>query len=115
MQLKNANPISAQGFVKVQSGKAQLWHVDGSPSTVIAFNTILPYVSESGDFLCVCSPDGEALVMKRDVEVAPSIHQFNKLPLLSLLTKGLTFWISHTFGAGCLRMVMTVPVSLTIC
>ena len=41
-QLKKAAPIHAAGFARVTAGKAQLWNLDGTPSVVIPFNTILP-------------------------------------------------------------------------
>ena len=86
-----------------QSGgqrKAQLWDMDGSPSIVIPFNTILPYTSESGDYLRVCTPDGEALVLKQDVERAPSVHQFEKQPASAAVDKGLAFLDLPYFWGG---------------
>lgn len=100
VQLKEAKPIHAQGFAKVVSGKAQLWHADGSPSIVIPFNTLLPYSSESGDDVRVCTPDGEALVLKRDVETAASVHQFDKLPASAAVDKGLNFLDLPYFWGG---------------
>ena len=89
IQLKEAQSIHAQGFTKVTSGKAQLWGMDGSPSIVIPFNTILPYMVEMGDYVHVCTPDGEALLLNRDVEKAASIHLFDKRPVAEAVDKGL--------------------------
>ena len=100
VQLKDAKPIHAQGFVKVVSGKAQLWHADGSPSIVIAFNTVLPYTVESGDYVHVCTPEGEALVLKQDVETATSVHQFDALPASAAVDKGLNFLDLPYFWGG---------------
>lgn len=91
IQLKEAKPIHAIGFARVTSGKAQLWHTDGSPSIVIPFNSTLPYIGESSAHLRVCAPAGEALLLKEDVELAPSIHQFKKQPVSAAVDKGLTF------------------------
>lgn len=90
-QLKEAEPIHATGFTRVIAGKAQLWNTDGSPSIVIPFNSTLPYIGESGDYLRVCTPDGEALLLKRDAEQAPSVHQFEKKPVSDAVDKGLSF------------------------
>jgi gamma-D-glutamyl-L-lysine dipeptidyl-peptidase len=90
-QLKEAEPIHATGFARVIAGKVQLWKLDGSPSVVIPFNSILPYIGESGDHLRVCAPDGEALLLKRDAEQAPSVHQFEKQPASAAVDKGLAF------------------------
>ncbi|MEK5036437.1 C40 family peptidase [Sporosarcina sp. FSL K6-3457] len=100
VQLKEARPVRAQGFVKVTAGKAQLWHVDGSPSIVIPFNVILPYMDEwSNDTVRVCTPDGEALLLNQDVEKAPSIHQFTKRPVADAVDKGLAFLdVSYLWG-----------------
>jgi len=90
-QLKEAEPIHATGFAKVIAGKAQLWKLDGSPSVVIPFNSILPYIGESGYHLRVCAPDGEALLLKRDTELAPSVHQFKKEQPSVAVDKGIAF------------------------
>ncbi len=90
-QLKKAEPIHATGFSRVTAFKAQLWQLDGSPSVVIPFNSILPYIGVSGDYLRVSAPDGEALLLKRDAERAPSVHQFEKRPASVAVDKGLAF------------------------
>ncbi|HJF34242.1 MAG TPA: C40 family peptidase [Sporosarcina psychrophila] len=91
IQLKEAKPIHAIGFARVTSGKAQLWNMDGTPSVVIPFNSTLPYIDESGTHLRVCAPTGEALLLKHDAEIAPSIHQFKKQPVSVAVDKGLIF------------------------
>ncbi|NYF25616.1 C40 family peptidase [Sporosarcina sp. JAI121] len=90
-QLKEAEPIHAEGFTRVTKGKAQLWHTDGSPSIIIPFNSILPSIGESGDYLRVCAPDGEALLLKADAEQAPSVHQFKKQSASAAADIGLAF------------------------
>ncbi|WP_342509965.1 C40 family peptidase [Sporosarcina sp. FSL K6-2383] len=91
VQLKETKPIHAQGFAKVVSGKAQLWHTDGLPTSVISFNTLLPYKSVVGEYVCVSTPDGDALLLKHDVEMAPSIHGFPKKSAAEAVQKGLAF------------------------
>lgn len=71
------------------SGKAQLWEMDGSPSIVIPFNTILLYTVEIDDYVHVCTPDGEALLLNRDVEKAASINLFDKRPVAEAVDMGL--------------------------
>ncbi|WP_318616648.1 C40 family peptidase [Sporosarcina sp. YIM B06819] len=100
VQLKEAKPIHAQGFAKVTAGKAQLWQMDGSPSIVIPFNAMLPYTGELGDYVRVCTPDGEAKLLMRDVETAPSIHLFDKKPASEAVTKGLAFLDLPYFWGG---------------
>ncbi len=100
VQLKEAKPIHAQGFARVTSGKAQLWHTDGSPSIVLPFNVMLPCIGESGDYLRVCTPDGEALLLNRDVELASSIHQFERIPASAAVDKGLAFLDLPYFWGG---------------
>lgn len=91
IQLKRAEPIQAEGFVKVTAHKAQLWTRNGSPFLVIPFNTILPYTGELEECLVVSTPDGEALILKQDVVRSSSIHQFDKLPTSVAVEKGLHF------------------------
>jgi len=91
VQLKKGQRVLAKGCARVTAVKAQLWHADGSPSIVIPFNSILPYSGESGEFLTVCTPDGEGLLLKRDVELAPSINQFSVAPVSEAVDKGLQF------------------------
>ncbi|MFJ7935344.1 NlpC/P60 family protein [Sporosarcina sp. NPDC096371] len=91
VQLKEAKPIHAQGFVKVIAGKAQLWQMDGAPQIIIPFNTILPYEAEQGEYVLVCTPDGKALLLNRDIEKASSIHQFDRRPAAEAVDKGLAF------------------------
>ncbi|CAM3190527.1 C40 family peptidase [Filibacter tadaridae] len=99
-QLKEAQPIDAQGFAKVTVGKAQLLHTDGTPLVVVPMNTLLPYVGEEGDYLRVCTPDGYALLLNSDAVRAPSIHQFAKSPPLVAVDKGLTFLDLPYFWGG---------------
>ncbi|WP_203248356.1 C40 family peptidase [Sporosarcina beigongshangi] len=100
VQLKEAKPIHAQGFAKVIAGKAQLWHTDGSPTSVIAFNTVLPYKDEAGEYVCVSTPDGDALLSKHDVEIAPSIHRFPKRSAAEAVHKGFAFLDLPYFWGG---------------
>lgn len=99
-QLTKAKPIHATGFAKVTVGKAQLWDLDGSPSLVIPFNTILPYIEESGSSLRVLTPSGEALLNIGDVELAPSIHKFKKATAEVAMEKGLQFLELPYFWGG---------------
>lgn len=99
-QLKKAEPIHAKGFAKVTVGKAQLWHADGSPSIVIPFNSVLPYLEELEDSLRVQTPDGEAVLRLRDVVLAPSIHQFEKISARIAMEKGLAFLELPYFWGG---------------
>lgn len=99
-QLTEAVPIEANGFAKVTTNKAQLWHADGSPMLLVPFNVILPYVSEQGSFIQVKTPTGEALVLKGDVELAPSIHQFKECSAEIAMEKGLQFLDLPYFWGG---------------
>lgn len=100
VQLKKAEPIRAKGFAKVTVGKAQLWNLDGSPSLVIPFNSILPYIEKLGSSLLVQTPSGEALLKIQDVELAPSIHQFKKASAEIAMEKGLKFLELPYFWGG---------------
>lgn len=100
IQLKKAEPIHAMGFAKVTVGKAQLWNLDGSPSIVIPFNSILPFVEKSGNSLRVQTPDGEALLKVQDVELAPSIHKFEKSSSEVAMEKGMEFLELPYFWGG---------------
>jgi hypothetical protein len=91
VQLKEAEPIHGEGFVKVTAAKAQLWDMDGVPSIILPFNVILPYTSVVDDHIRVCTPDGEALILNKDVEQAPSIHKFEKKPAQIAVEKGYAF------------------------
>ena len=99
-QLKRAKPIHGEGFVKVKTTKAQLWNVDGSPSLVIPFNSILPYIEVVEDSVRVCTPDGEAILKRWDVVTAPSIHQFEELSTKTAVEKGLDFLELPYFWGG---------------
>lgn len=99
-QLTEAAPIEASGFVKVTAHKAQLWQTDDSLSIVVPFNVILPYVSEQGSFVTVETPTGEALILRSDVELAPSIHQFKKCGAEVAMEKGLQFLDLPYFWGG---------------
>lgn len=90
-QLKEAQPIRAEGFAKVTAGKAQLWNIDGSPSLVLPFNVILPYRHIVDAEVHVCTPDGDGILRLDDVELAPSVHQFPRLPAETAVEKGLAF------------------------
>ncbi|MFS0575669.1 C40 family peptidase [Sporosarcina sp. 179-K 3D1 HS] len=90
-QLKQAQPISAEGFAKVTAGKAQLWNPDGSPSLVLPFNVILPYWYVLDGEIHVCTPEGDGILQLDDVELAPSVHQFLKLPVETAVERGLAF------------------------
>ena len=115
-QLKEAEPIHAEGFAKVTAGKAQLWTTDGMPSIVVPLNTMLPYVGVEEEYLRVCTPDGYALVLNRDVDCSPSIHQFPKSnSIQSQLIKDLNFLIYRIFGVACLHMALIVRDLHTIC
>ena len=72
VQLKEAEPIHAEGFAKVTVGKAQVWTTDGAPSAVVPLNTMLPYVGVEGEYLRVCTPSGHALVLNHDVQCSSS-------------------------------------------
>lgn len=100
IQLKKAEPIHGVGFAKVIAGKAQLWNLEDSPSLVIPFNTILPYIEELGSSLRVQTPSGEALLNVGDVELAPSIHQFKKDTAEVAMEKGLQFLELPYFWGG---------------
>lgn len=99
-QLKRAEPIHGEGFVKVTAAKAQLWNVDGSPSLVIPFNSILPYLETAGESVRVCTPDGDAFLKSGDVIKASSIHQFKKYPATTVVDKGLGFLEIPYFWGG---------------
>ena len=102
-QLKEAEPIHAEGFAKVTAGKAQLWTTDGMPSIVVPLNTMLPYVGVENledEYLRVCTPDGYALVLNRDVDCSPSIHQFPKSNPSVAVDKGLEFLDLPYFWGG---------------
>lgn len=99
-QLQEAVPIEANGYAKVMANKAQIWYIDGSPMLLAPFNAILPYVSEQGSFVQVKTPTGEALILSRDVELAPSIHQFKQYPAEIAMEKGLQFLDLPYFWGG---------------
>ena len=100
VQLREAEPIEAVGFAKVTVGKAQLWTTDGTPSVVVPLNTVLPYVGEEGNYVRVCTPGGYALLLKWDVEQAPSIHQFEKHAPALAVDKGLHYLDLPYFWGG---------------
>jgi gamma-D-glutamyl-L-lysine dipeptidyl-peptidase len=99
-QLKEAEPIHAVGFAKVTVGKAQIWTTDGVPTLVVPLNTTLPYVGAEGEYLRVCTPDGHAFVLNRDVDCSPSVHQFPKLAPSAAVEKGLEFLDLPYFWGG---------------
>lgn len=100
VQLKKAEPIHAIGYAKVTARKAQLWNLDGSPSIIVPFNTILPYIEEIGISIRVQTPNGELLLRIEDVELAPSIHQFKKEPAEVAMKEGLKFLELPYFWGG---------------
>lgn len=99
-QLKEAGPIEATGFVKVVVEKAQLWTNDFMPSLVVPLNTVLPYTEEQEEFVQVCTPDGTGLLLSRDVEKAPSIHQFTKKSPSEGVDRGLCYLDLPYFWGG---------------
>lgn len=99
-QLKKAERIQGEGFVKVTAIKAQLWNPDGSPSIVIPFNSILPYIEVVGESVRVSTPTGEAFLESRDVIKAPSIQQFKKYSAETAVEKGLEFLEIPYFWGG---------------
>ena len=99
-QLKKAEPIHAKGFVKVKVSKAQMWAMDDTPSVVIPFNSILPYIDEQGEYIRVCTPNGEAKLLSKDVEMASSIHKFKQKPVGNAVDKGMLFLDLPYFWGG---------------
>lgn len=100
-QLKKAGPLEeAGGFIRVTVSKSQLWHTDGTPFMIVAFNTILPLTDESEEYFRVTTPDGEALVLKMDIVRAPSVHQFKKRPAASAIDEGMAYLDLPYFWGG---------------
>lgn len=100
-QLKSAKQLKeAGGFVRVSSGKAQLWSMDGDPTVIIPFNAILPLTDERKEHFIVETPDGEALIRKVDVQRAPSVHQFDKKTAADAVYEGMKFLDLPYFWGG---------------
>lgn len=91
VQLKKAAPIHGAGFAKVTKPKVQLWGMDGNPTIILPFNTLLPFTIINNNLVKVCTPDGTAYVRTEDVVLATSVHQFEKWSAEQLIEKGLTF------------------------
>lgn len=77
VQLKEVEMLDELGYARVVSDKAQLWTEDFKPFAVAPFNAMLP-VKELGEFVRVQAPDGDALVMAGQVELAPEFDQVDK-------------------------------------
>lgn len=101
-QLKKSQPLdNADGVVRIDVPKCQLWQLDGTPaSLVVPFNTILPLVKENGNWISVSTPDGERLVRKQDVCIAPSVHHFNKYPASTAAERAVEFLDLPYFWGG---------------
>ena len=101
-QLKECQPLNeAEGVVRVDVPKGQLWYPDGTPTQlVVPFNTILPMVKVDGNWIHVTTPDGELLVRKQDVCVASSVHHFKKYPAALAAERAMEFLDLPYFWGG---------------
>lgn len=100
-QLKKAERVAeAGGFIRIAVPKAQLWNTDGTPLMVVSFNTILPLIDESEDDFTVQTPEGEALVLKMDIDRATSVHQFPKRSAEVAVDEGLAYLDVPYFWGG---------------
>lgn len=77
VQLKEVEVLDELGFARIVADKAQLWTEDFKPFAVAPFNTMLP-VKEIGEFVRVQTPEGNALVMAGQVEIAPDFDRVDK-------------------------------------
>ncbi|WKA54044.1 C40 family peptidase [Planococcus shixiaomingii] len=73
-QLAEIEALNEQGYARVIANKAQLWALDFKPLLAVPFNTMLP-VKETGEYVRVQTPDGDALISAEQVEIAPDYDQ----------------------------------------
>ncbi|MDN7241758.1 C40 family peptidase [Planococcus sp. N028] len=73
-QLAEIEALNKQGYARVIANKAQLWTLDFKPLLAVPFNTMLP-VKETGEYVRVQTPDGDALISAEQVEIAPDYDQ----------------------------------------
>lgn len=76
VQIKELSRISDYGYAKVGTPFVQLWTIDKKPKLIVAYNTILPVISNNSAYTLVHTPLGEALVWSEDIEISPGIESF---------------------------------------
>lgn len=89
-QLQEVETLAELGYARVLHDKVQLWTEEFKPSTVVPFNTMLP-VKGMGDFICLQTPDGNALIMKDAVEIVATHNQSSQATGLDIATLGASF------------------------
>jgi len=77
-QIQPTKQVDAKGSARVSSAKVQLWDLQHNPLLVLAFNTILPIISEDEVFYTVLTPHGKALLSKVHAQFASSVDQIPK-------------------------------------
>lgn len=76
-QLKELQLVHEFGYARVSVMHAQLWSLEFQPLTTIPFNAMLP-IKETGDYIRVQTPDGDALIGAEHVEAVPQFHPLPK-------------------------------------
>lgn len=101
-QLNQSQPLNDfEGVIRVDVPKCQLWHLDGTPaSIVVPFNTVLPMVKQEGDWVFVSTPDGERRIRKQDVCTAAFVHQFEKYSSATAAERAVEFLDLPYFWGG---------------
>ncbi|WP_317935476.1 C40 family peptidase [Sporosarcina aquimarina] len=101
-QLKEAEPVGeSNGVIRVDVSKCQLWNLDQTPtSIVLPFNTILPKVETTEEWVTVKTPDGKRLIRKQDVCEGSSIHHFEKYPASKAAERAVEFLDLPYFWGG---------------
>lgn len=77
-QIQSTKQGDVRGSARVSSAKVQLWDLQHNPLLVLAFNTILPIISEDEVFYTVLTPHGKALLSKVHAQFASSVDQIPK-------------------------------------
>lgn len=73
--LKEIDSLDEQSYARVSVDKAQLWTKDGQPVAVVPFNTLLPVKDATQDEVMVHTPDGEAILKSKHLQLVPSPDQ----------------------------------------
>ncbi len=99
-QLKRVTLVDAIGIGRIADNKAQIFYPNEAPFLVVPFNTILPVVEERELYYVVQTPEGQALVYKKQMQFAESVELLPKLPVEKAVDLGVEFLDLPYFWGG---------------
>jgi hypothetical protein len=99
-QIKELESIVESGYAKVLINKAQVWTTEKKPLLVVPYNTILPVIENTKEFILVHTPHGEALIWGEDVEVSLGVNAFIERTGLDVVKSAAEFLELPYFWGG---------------